>query len=588
MHSSPKMKKINTSNMFNNSEFITNKRIIKRSITKFAHSNFKSGNSFAINKQTENDLNKEKEKGININFNNININDKKKLSASFSITSEKKTKNSSGSQSQLNNSPINTESSTRESKKRNSAENNKMICKKNKFKEYEKFNTSNNDIKNIPIGKENIIKETTEEYTKKIAVKKPKYMIKYDTSDKLPIRNDQNKSKKVKKIVISSSLSEEKDKMIQKQKDKELIQNDASIETISTKINKSKSKLNKNNNSIKNNSNNNIICLGNKSIKQDSNNNNKIQKIIKRTKNPIKIKQNYIKDFKSEDYNILSILGEGTFSQIFLVENGKTHEKYALKKMTSSRLEDLEEKKKEFEFISKLIEENETLNLVKIYGIQIKKLDKFNNVLYILMDAAISDWETELKNRHFSKDYYSEEELIHILLNIVQTFSSLQKKGICHRDVKPQNILCFGNGIYKITDFGEAKLKKNKSFDKNCTFNLSKDTSIQTIRGTELYMSPILFDALRSSNYEDLEYNAFKSDVFSLGLCFLLAGCLSYKPLSLLRDIKEMDKIKLLIEKYLKGRYSDKFNEVILSMLQLEEKNRPDFVELENIIKKNL
>ena len=101
-------------------------------------------------------------------------------------------------------------------------------------------------------------------------------------------------------------------------------------------------------------------------------------------------------------------------------------------------------------------------------------------------------------------------------------------------------------------------------------------------------MSPILFDALRNSPGDDLQYNAFKSDVFSLGLCFLLAGSLSYRPLSELRNAHEMDKIKSIIEDHFKNRYSKKFVNILFSMLQLEEKNRPDFIELENMIKQNL
>ena len=101
-------------------------------------------------------------------------------------------------------------------------------------------------------------------------------------------------------------------------------------------------------------------------------------------------------------------------------------------------------------------------------------------------------------------------------------------------------------------------------------------------------MSPILFSALRNSSVDDLQYNAFKSDVFSLGLCFLLAACLTYKPLSELREIRENNEIKSLIEKHLKGKYSKNFLEVLQIMLQLEEKDRPDFIELESIIKMKL
>jgi len=360
---------------------------------------------------------------------------------------------------------------------------------------------------------------------------------------------------------------------------------DTNNNTSNQKIIKLKSKPNMNNkekNQIKSNNKNNISLKGSNIPKG------------KRPKKNIKAKKleesqlQIIKDFNSEEYNIIDMLGEGTFSQIFLVENGKTKERFALKKMTATKLENLEEKKEEFELILKLKNEDEKLNLVKIYGIQIKKLDKFNMVLYILMEAAKSDWETELKNRHYAKNFYKEEELKNILISLVQTFSSLQKKGICHRDVKPQNILYFDNEVYKITDFGEAKANKNRGLEKNTKFNFSQDTSVQTVRGTELYMSPILFNALRNSPGDDLQYNAFKSDVFSLGLCFLLAGSLSYKSLSELRDLTDMDKIKLIVEKYLKNRYSKKFVDILFSMLQIEEKDRPDFIELENIIKQNL
>ena len=445
----------------------------------------------------------------------------------------------------------------------------------------DKFNfseiTSNKNITRV-----NTIKEINEEYLndkndrKLSKIKKPKSILKINS------KNDSNR--KLKKVTISSSFStdkEEKTKNNNNDKKKEVNNHEPK-----SKINKLRSQPNVANKEI-----NNQIKSNNRNIISVRGSN------IPKAKKPIKIKNNkqlenkkiqIIKDFNSEDYNIIDMLGEGTFSQIFLVENGKTKKRYALKKMSGSKMEDLEEKKKEFEIILKLKKEDEKLNIVKIFGIQIKQLDKFNIVLYILMEAAKSDWETELKNRHYAKNYYTEEELNQILISLVSTFSSLQKKHICHRDVKPQNILFFDNNTYKITDFGEAKADKNKTIEKNCNFNFSQDTSVQTVRGTELYMSPILFNALRNSAGDDLQYNAFKSDVFSLGLCFLLAGSLSYKPLSELRNLTEMEKIKMVIEKYLKNRYSKNFVNILISMLQLEEKDRPDFLELEKIIQQNL
>ena len=114
--------------------------------------------------------------------------------------------------------------------------------------------------------------------------------------------------------------------------------------------------------------------------------------------------------------------------------------------------------------------------------------------------------------------------------------------------------------------------------------NFEKNTTKQTLRGTELYMSPLLFNALRNTGEIDIKYNPYRSDVFSLGLCMLLAACLSYIPLYEIREIKKMDKVKNIIDGYLSKRYSKKFINLLLLMVQVNEKYRPDFIELKSWI----
>ena len=95
-------------------------------------------------------------------------------------------------------------------------------------------------------------------------------------------------------------------------------------------------------------------------------------------------------------------------------------------------------------------------------------------------------------------------------------------------------------------------------------------------------MSPILFQALRSRNYQSVTYNSYKSDVFSLGMCFFLASSLSYEGLYEVREIlKNGNKTKLVVNRYLGKRYSQKYLNILISMLQLNEKDRPDFIVLE-------
>ena len=196
------------------------------------------------------------------------------------------------------------------------------------------------------------------------------------------------------------------------------------------------------------------------------------------------------------------------------------------------------------------------------------------------MEKGECDWESEILNRKTIKNYYTEPELLFILTNLVGTFAFLQQKGISHRDVKPQNILLFGKNEYKICDFGEAKYQKEK---KNKKLGIN-DISNQTIRGTEMYMSPILFRAVNFQPDSLTKYNSFKSDVYSLGLCFLQASCLDVEILFKVREILDMEKIGIIVNQYLGERYSQEYINLLLYMLQVDENYRPDFIELNSWI----
>ena len=335
------------------------------------------------------------------------------------------------------------------------------------------------------------------------------------------------------------------------------------------------------------------------STNSGSNEKKSFSKTYFKTSNSLLNEEENKSDFDADDYDIIKLIGEGTFGKIYLVENPINHIRYAMKKISASSMDEINEKKKEYELLIHLNNENPKLNTVKIIGIQTKKLDKLTFVMYILMELADYDWEKEIKRRTKNKLYYNEDELIKILKSIIDTFSLLQTKGISHRDVKPQNILCFikkndnnknnkfdnnnNTILYKIADFGEAKTKEKKRLEeqKSIEENYQNDTNKQTVRGTELYMSPLLFKAYRTYPFiGNIQYNAFKNDVFSLGLTFLYAATLTFQSLYEIREVYDMDCLKSIVEKYLKGKYSDNYINCILLMLQIHEKKRPDFVDL--------
>jgi serine/threonine protein kinase len=148
-----------------------------------------------------------------------------------------------------------------------------------------------------------------------------------------------------------------------------------------------------------------------------------------------------------------------------------------------------------------------------------------------------------------------------------------KKLRIAHRDIKPQNILVFKNKLYKIADFGEAKEVK-----------ISKQ--LNTLRGTELYMSPILYNGLKKDK-DDVTHNPYKSDVFSLGFCFMYAATLNFNIIYEVRDLVDMEKVEKILHRYLKNKYTEKFIKVLLLMMETDENKRVDFYKLNQYIIEN-
>ena len=188
------------------------------------------------------------------------------------------------------------------------------------------------------------------------------------------------------------------------------------------------------------------------------------------------------------------------------------------------------------------------------------------------MELGGQDWEREILTRKSILLYYSEYELFQIILQLVKTLSLMQKNNVTHRDIKPQNILICKD-VFKLCDFDDAKIIEGNG------------TILQPVRGSELYMSPILFYAY-NSQVPNVLHNTYKSDVFSLGMTYFLAAALSAKPLCDMRELKDMNVISQIINDALTNRYSQNLINLIIKMLQIDENLRVDFIELEEYISK--
>ena len=285
---------------------------------------------------------------------------------------------------------------------------------------------------------------------------------------------------------------------------------------------------------------------------------NKLKEIIYKVKLPM---------FNPDLYKIEKKIGEGTHGSIFQVMNIKNGKRYAIKKIFSNDIILLKYIKNEFDLVYEAVHPN----ILSIYGINVKCFDSNTFSISVLMDLGETDWEIEINEHFYKNKYYTENELMSILKQLVSGLVYLQKeKKIAHRDVKPENVIIFKNNIYKLGDFGEAK--GTKRADK-----------LSTLRGTDTYMSPILYKGLKMAK-EDVVHDLYKSDVFSLGYSILYAVSLNHDIINEIRDLEKMEDITKILFKRMKPRYSEKFINIILKMINPEETKRIDFIALDKLI----
>ena len=280
-----------------------------------------------------------------------------------------------------------------------------------------------------------------------------------------------------------------------------------------------------------------------------------------------------IPSFDENNLIYLNPIGQGSYGVIYLVEDKNTKKQYALKRVLCQDIDQILKHKIEFELCYSLNHPN----MIKIYNVLFKYLDMTTYLLYVLMEKGETDWNSEIARRIKTQNFYKESELINILKQLTSVLYFFQKNNVAHRDIKPQNILICNNNIYKITDLGEAKNGKNNS-------------QLATLKGSRLFMSPNLFFVLKyDGSGVKVKHNIFKSDVFSLGYCFLYAMSLDLRLIKCLREETSMIDVFSILKRFgIENKYSEKFMNIIYKMIQTDENKRCDFIELNEEINKSL
>ncbi|XP_076273758.1 glycogen synthase kinase 3 beta homolog shaggy isoform X2 [Rhynchophorus ferrugineus] len=150
-------------------------------------------------------------------------------------------------------------------------------------------------------------------------------------------------------------------------------------------------------------------------------------------------------------YTDTKVIGNGSFGVVYQAKLCETNELVAIKKV----LQDKRFKNRELQIMRKL----EHCNIVKLKYFFYSSGDKKDEVYLNLVLEYIPETVYKIA-RHYSKSKQT-IPISFIKLYMYQLFRSLayiHSLGICHRDIKPQNLLLNPEtGVLKLCDFGSAK-----------------------------------------------------------------------------------------------------------------------------------
>lgn len=172
-----------------------------------------------------------------------------------------------------------------------------------------------------------------------------------------------------------------------------------------------------------------------------------------------------------EHYKILKVLGSGGFGITYLVRDTMLKRKVVLKEnfpssyayrdpFTGRVIPNNEHDAESFQWtLSNFLNEARVLAQLDSPGIvRVLSVFECNGTAYFSMDYVQGlpmDYLGE--QQLLAGNCYSEAKLKGLLVHILQILDYLHKKGICHRDIKPGNILLTQEGAPVLIDFGASR-----------------------------------------------------------------------------------------------------------------------------------
>lgn len=211
-------------------------------------------------------------------------------------------------------------------------------------------------------------------------------------------------------------------------------------------------------------------------------------------------------------YKLIDELGKGTFASVYIARDVVDNHLYAVKVL---HLHHLENKGviMRFQRESAILQQLSDPHIVHIFD-----YGDDHDMYYIVMDYVDGKTLRDYMHPHTPLELHTALDYVQ---QIAEGLDTTCKKGIVHRDIKPQNILINRKGVAKIADFGLA-------LSDTPTLTNSDD-----FMGTAYYVSPEQVDNAHNAD--------IRSDLYSLTVIFfeMLSGRPPFTGNSLMLVVSE-------------------------------------------------
>lgn len=207
------------------------------------------------------------------------------------------------------------------------------------------------------------------------------------------------------------------------------------------------------------------------------------------------------------EYDLHEVLGNGTFSQVIHGVHKSSHESFAIKMLYPGCDVCFQHEVN----VLQQIRHKHIIRLIE-YECEATYKQAWANFRATIMvfPLCICDLETHI----VKYGRFSASASVDLIVQLLQALAYCHQHNICHRDVKPANLLISQDYQLLLADFGCA------------------NTHLQCVKhcGTKAYHAPELWERGQHTLYDGA-----KADIWSVGVCFLkfLSGKHPYKAVDL-------------------------------------------------------